>query len=270
MSHKEKERETIELESNSAAAITFHEFCKLHRHEEILKEFEFIIMNPLDGVHVFPSLKSLQVWYGVIFIRTGPYAEGIFHFKVILSDDYPYTRPSIRFDSNVYHNEVSTNGTFNLKNRSPSWSKCKSQIWEALYHMRQSFYHPNIPFSSCNSSGKDAIPVLDTNKDKFMARARSCVLESLMEFEEQETDITAADCEADNPFNCRILSPRSNSSIKRTFLIKAGGGNTNEIGRAEDDLLSWTKHTFEKMIVNISNYSMNGTKSPQNRIPPGL
>ena len=35
------------------------------------------------------SLSSAAEWYGVIFVRSGVYQEGIFRFKIIIPENYP-------------------------------------------------------------------------------------------------------------------------------------------------------------------------------------
>ncbi len=246
------------VNTNNSSSITFHEFTKAHRQEAILREFEFIAGNLIDGVHVFPSVKSLQVWYGVIFVRKGPFAEGIFHYKIILSDDYPYVKPCIRFESNVFHPQVNSSGILNLNSKLNYWKETKSQIWEALKYLHECFYDVN----TCYASNDEAAHVFSSNMEEFKARARSCVLESLLEFEEQETDVNNMDSETDNPFNCKLLSPRDNATLKKIFHLK-------NLGTENEDLLSWTKYTVGKMFSTISNYSINGLSPQSNKVTPG-
>ena len=238
-------REIFEQRNGS---IDFLEFCKLHRHETILKEFESISENPIDGIYVFPSLKSLQIWYGVVFVSTGLYAEGIFHFKVILNDDYPFSLPRIRFDSNVFHPQVNPKGTLNII-YSISPNEHKGKIWNALKYTRDCFH--NINQAAC--SNQNVLNIMTTNSDEFKALTRGCVLESLYELEERGTGGSNSDLEIDNPFNAKLLSTQICSTIKREFSSQELEDDTE----SEESLISWTKHTMGKMWNNFTSLNQN-------------
>lgn len=232
--------------------LNFQSFYSIYRDKEIFKEFQYITEHPINGIYVFPSIKSLQIWYGVIFIHEGLFAEGIFHFKVILNDDYPYSKPSIRFTSNVFHPRISQHGMLNIDVGHSRWKTCKHWVHEALNFTRHCLC--NIDTFNFDGDIESRANEDTNNTDDYKARTRSCVLESLLEFEERETNASQTEFETDNPFNCKLLSPRINSSLKRNILLK-GFDNA----RPEESLIGWTKQTVGKMWNNISHYSVNNS-----------
>ena len=52
-------------------------------------EYSHLQKNAPAGVFVMPSLESLRVWHGVIFVRKGVYQGGVFKFRVDLPPEYP-------------------------------------------------------------------------------------------------------------------------------------------------------------------------------------
>jgi ubiquitin-protein ligase len=45
----------------------------------------------------------LLVWHGVVFVREGPYKDGIFKFQMNIPPSYPAKAPEVSFISKVYH-----------------------------------------------------------------------------------------------------------------------------------------------------------------------
>ncbi|KAK9459673.1 uncharacterized protein V1516DRAFT_680516 [Lipomyces oligophaga] len=64
--------------------------------QELMVEYANIGSLCPSGVYVSASPTTPQVWYGVIFIRKGPYAGGIFRFMLFFPDLYPFTLPILR------------------------------------------------------------------------------------------------------------------------------------------------------------------------------
>lgn len=46
-------------------------------------EYKHLKQNAPGGVFVIPSVNHLRIWYGVIFVRRGHYANGIFKFRCV-------------------------------------------------------------------------------------------------------------------------------------------------------------------------------------------
>lgn len=56
-----------------------------------------------SGVYILPQFDDLRVWHGVVFVRDGPYKDGIFKFELIIPTTYPSNAPEVNFLTKVYH-----------------------------------------------------------------------------------------------------------------------------------------------------------------------
>ena len=43
-----------------------------------MAEYNLLLKQKLPGIYCIPSANSSLLWYGVLFIRQGPYQEGVF------------------------------------------------------------------------------------------------------------------------------------------------------------------------------------------------
>ena len=216
----------------------FECFYKHYRDKLIQNELELIFLNSQDGIHVVPSCKSLQIWFGVIFVKEGPYNEGIFHFNIFFRDSFPETRPVLRFKSKIFHPQIDQNkGTLNLKN---VYNKRRHvPVWELLRHTRSYFYSIDVK----DSFNSEASHLFTSNIDKFNARCRASVLDSLLEYEEQIYDQSK---ESENPFFCSILDKSSLQGVKKIML------SMNYEVLKESSVIEWAKNHLGKVLNNIS------------------
>ena len=113
-------------ENNSTSESELRPFFRDH---EILAEYKLLCNNVSSGVYVVPSLRSIQVWNGVIFIKIGMFAEGCFKFNLNIPDDFPYSRPSVHFITPVFHPQINEKGELNLTKAFPTWTPRKDRIW---------------------------------------------------------------------------------------------------------------------------------------------
>ncbi|KAH8085088.1 hypothetical protein JL720_7809 [Aureococcus anophagefferens] len=51
-------------------------------------EYKHLKQNSPGGIYVVPSFADLRTWHGVIFVRRGMYASGVFKFRVELPPEY--------------------------------------------------------------------------------------------------------------------------------------------------------------------------------------
>uniref|UniRef100_A0A8D8L1K7 Protein crossbronx homolog n=1 Tax=Culex pipiens TaxID=7175 RepID=A0A8D8L1K7_CULPI len=56
---------------------------------KILTEYKRLQCEDLGGIYVIPSHENSFVWFGVLFVRSGPYKNGVFRFTLTLSDKFP-------------------------------------------------------------------------------------------------------------------------------------------------------------------------------------
>jgi ubiquitin-protein ligase len=92
-------------------------------------------------VYVLPDTASLRIWHGVIFVRKGIYANGIFKFRVNLPLHYgdPQVWPAITFTSKVFNPLVHPeSGEVDLTLLLPSWDpRTGSCMLTALTYLKK-------------------------------------------------------------------------------------------------------------------------------------
>ncbi|KAJ8602654.1 hypothetical protein CTAYLR_004096 [Chrysophaeum taylorii] len=103
-------------------------------------EYKHLRSNAPGGVYVVPI--ELRRWSGVIFVRRGLYAGGVFKFEVRLPPAYNDhdAWPELRFLSDVFSPYVSPEGAVDLKAAYPSWNPSKHFVVTALTFLKKLFY----------------------------------------------------------------------------------------------------------------------------------
>jgi len=153
------------------------------RDHEILAEYKLLCNNVSSGVYVVPSLRSIQVWNGVIFIKIGMFAEGCFKFNLNIPDDFPYSRPSVNFTTPVFHPQINEHGELNLTKAFPTWTPRKDRIWHLLRYAKRCFFSVNT-FDATNSAAAASV---QDSIENYRQQAKLCVLESVrLNYKEEE------------------------------------------------------------------------------------
>ncbi|KAJ1891879.1 hypothetical protein LPJ66_006673 [Kickxella alabastrina] len=92
------------------------------------------------GVYVMPSLKSINVWYGVMFIKRGYWRDAVVRFRIDIPREYPRTHPIITLATSVVHPLVrQDDGQFALEQQFPQWTPYSDYIFHALHYLKNSF-----------------------------------------------------------------------------------------------------------------------------------
>jgi len=75
------------------------------RDYKVTIEYKHLKSHAPGGVYLVPSLDSLRTFHGVIFVRRGPFTNGIFKFLLELPPQYNdlHQHPKITFLSPVYN-----------------------------------------------------------------------------------------------------------------------------------------------------------------------
>ncbi|PVU99162.1 hypothetical protein BB560_005550, partial [Smittium megazygosporum] len=93
-----------------------------------------------SGIYTMTSFTSFNIWYGCLFVHHGPWKGGVFKFKVLFPNEYPYKAPEIYFLTKLNHPLVSkSDGKFNLKPQFPEWKAYEDYLFLALAFMKNSF-----------------------------------------------------------------------------------------------------------------------------------
>jgi len=232
-----------ELSSTPTRSV-FDEFYKHYRDKEITEELSLYKNHQQDGVYITPSVMSLQIWFGVIFIRDGLYDEGIFHFTIYFTDEFPSTRPVLRFKSKVFHPQIEPKkGTLSLDSLYTNSKNKRVHVWEIVRQARSSFYQLDVNGASNN----EAALLFHDNFTTFKARCRSSVLDSLLEYEERRHQDAY---EAENPLKCALLDDELYNCVKT--LLKSKNNLENNKG-----IFLWARNQLGKVLNNITYYTAN-------------
>ncbi|KAJ2084214.1 hypothetical protein H4R24_000156 [Coemansia sp. RSA 988] len=95
--------------------------------------------NP-RGVYVMPSLGSINVWYGVMFVKRGYWRDAVIRFRIDIPREYPRTHPVITMGTSVSHPLVRLeDGRFGLEQQFPQWTAYSDYIYHALHYLKNAF-----------------------------------------------------------------------------------------------------------------------------------
>mmetsp|Transcript_17985 Transcript_17985/g.23438 ORF Transcript_17985/g.23438 Transcript_17985/m.23438 type:complete len:260 (+) Transcript_17985:39-818(+) len=142
-------------------------------------EFRHLQENAPGGVYVIPN--KLRSWDGLIFVRRGMYASGVFKFRVELPPNYNDYNvwPKICFKTKVYSPMVNPEtGEIDLKSAYPTWDPTKHYVVMALTFVKKIFYLkkgdvPQTPFHPVAAEAFESDPA------EFLKKVSACVNASL-------------------------------------------------------------------------------------------
>jgi len=111
----------------------------------LLMEFKKLKHQAPPGVYVLPSIYSLRLWHGVIFLRKGLYKNGIFKFFLKIPESYPENGPKVVFVSQVFHPLIDpSTGDLDLSIQFPKWTPNKDFIVLLLAFIKKIFYNTSF------------------------------------------------------------------------------------------------------------------------------
>jgi len=150
-----------------------HSYGSYFLEYSLMAEFNLLLKQKLPGIYCIPSAKSSLVWFGVLFIRQGPYQEGVFRFHVEIPENYPDGDvPKVVFDNPVFHPSVDPNtNSLNVKQGFHKWKRNVNHIWQLLLYTRRVFYKIDL----ANPLNMEAASLYERDIEQFQIRARSCV-----------------------------------------------------------------------------------------------
>jgi len=150
-----------------------HSYGSYFLEYSLMAEFNLLLKQKLPGIYCIPSAKSSLVWFGVLFIRQGPYQEGVFRFQVEIPENYPDGDvPKVVFDNPVFHPSVDPNSnSLNVKQGFHKWKRNVNHIWQLLLYTRRVFYKIDL----ANPLNMEAASLYERDIEQFQIRARSCV-----------------------------------------------------------------------------------------------
>ncbi|CAG9826301.1 unnamed protein product [Diabrotica balteata] len=152
---------------------------KIYKQEYvILAEYKMVQNENIPGVYVIPSKESSLVWFGVIFVRSGCYEEGIFRFTIFLDEEFPDSgRPKVIFHTKIFHPVIDADsGELNLLKAFPQWSKLEEHVWQVVKYIHWIFL--DMDRSVEHAVNTEAAEMYKNNLQEFKEKAAELIKES--------------------------------------------------------------------------------------------
>lgn len=148
------------------------------RDYKVTIEYKHLKSHAPGGVYLVPSLHSLREFYGIIFVRRGPYTNGIFKFRMTLPPQYNDvdTYPRIFFTSFVFNPHVNPeSGELELRSAYPKWNPTQHYLVTVLTFLKKIFYAKNFAEAKGNVPAKE---LAVSDPDEYRNQVDMCVRES--------------------------------------------------------------------------------------------
>jgi ubiquitin-protein ligase len=149
------------------------------RDYKVTIEYKHLKQHAPGGVYLVPSLDDLRHFYGVIFVRRGPFTNGIFKFQVKLPEKYNdvNTHPEIQFSSYVYNPHVDPEtGILDVKSAYPRWDPHRHYLVTVLTYLKKIFYLKS--FGDDARANPEAKHLAATDPEAYRTQVDFCVRES--------------------------------------------------------------------------------------------
>ena len=193
-------------------------------------EYSHLQKNAPAGVFVMPSLESLRVWHGVIFVRKGVYQNGVFKFRVDLPPEYPELDawPRVTFVVARVFNPLVDEESGALDVRAGfagevRWDPQRHYIVHVLTFLKKIFYEKE--FGRYGSIANREALALHARADKgeYMRRVEACVRASAEGVYEAEPGSTM-----------RFSKPRKSHAQLRASMIGPRRADADDAEEGDD------------------------------------
>ncbi|CAH2268811.1 protein crossbronx homolog [Pararge aegeria] len=190
-----------------------------HQEYIIMAEYRMLQTENLPGIYVIPSHDNSFLWYGVIFIRSGLYAGGVFRFTLTLPEKFPDdTVPSVKFTSQIFHPGIdASTGILNLCEVFPQWDRKQNHIWQILKYLNWIFANLNMKVPVNN----EASALFKTNKKLFIDKVKECIASSI------EHVYDAPTTEDKHYITFQPYDPNIHDNAKNVMLKEPGGNESS-------------------------------------------
>lgn len=162
------------------------------RDYKVTIEYKHLKQHAPGGVYLIPSFDDLRTFHGAVFVRRGPFTNGIFKFRIKLPPRYNDFNawPSIRFTSRVYNPHVDPDtGELDVKAAYPTWDPHRHYLVTVLTYLKKIFYMKS--FGDEARANPDARDLVNSNHKEYRKRVEACVKESQREVFVNEEGCTA-------------------------------------------------------------------------------
>jgi ubiquitin-protein ligase len=148
------------------------------RDYKVTIEYKHLKSHAPGGVYLIPSMDNLRKFYGVIFVRRGPFTNGIFKFSLKLPPKYNDRDmwPQIVFSSHVFNPYINEKtGELDIKSAYPTWDPSRHYLVTVLTYLKKIFYSKNFTDAHANPQAKE---LAESNPDTYRQKVEECVRES--------------------------------------------------------------------------------------------
>jgi len=74
-----------------------------------------------------------------LFIHKGYYRDAVFKFQLSIPQDYPDRRPTVRFNSDMWHPLIDNQGYLALQYQFPQWRPHRDYLFHVLHFIKAAF-----------------------------------------------------------------------------------------------------------------------------------
>eukprot|EP00532_Pseudo-nitzschia_australis_P020784 CAMPEP_0168287290 /NCGR_PEP_ID=MMETSP0142_2-20121227/2092_1 /TAXON_ID=44445 /ORGANISM="Pseudo-nitzschia australis, Strain 10249 10 AB" /LENGTH=245 /DNA_ID=CAMNT_0008232573 /DNA_START=88 /DNA_END=823 /DNA_ORIENTATION=- len=148
------------------------------RDYKVTIEYKHLKSHAPGGVYLIPSMDSLRHFHGIIFVRRGPFTNGIFKFRLSLPPKYNDTNmwPRIIFSGHVFNPYVNEeSGELDVQSAYPTWDPSRHYLVTVLTYLKKIFYAKNFADARANTVAKE---LAETDPQAYKKKVEECVHES--------------------------------------------------------------------------------------------
>lgn len=148
------------------------------RDYKVTIEYKHLKSHAPGGVYLVPTLSDLRHFHGIIFVRRGPFTNGVFKFQLTLPKKYndKNQHPTILFSTPVYNPHVDpATGMLDIVSAYPVWDPSKHYLVTVLTFLKKIFYAKSFDDAVAN---QEAVELQATNMAAYRAAVDACVRES--------------------------------------------------------------------------------------------
>jgi ubiquitin-protein ligase len=148
------------------------------RDYKVTIEYKHLKSHAPGGVYLVPSLDDLRKFYGIIFVRRGPFTNGIFKFQLRLPPTYNDVNqhPRITFESYIYNPHVNAEtGELDITTAYPRWDPSKHYLVTVLTFLKKIFYAKTFDDAMANPEARE---LAKNDASTYRKNVDACVRES--------------------------------------------------------------------------------------------
>lgn len=143
------------------------------------------------SVYVMPSRNLSLIWDGVIFVRSGPFKNGIFRFTLQLEPTFPLQKfpPVIKLLTPLLHPLVHDDTLiFDSSSAFPTWND-SDHIYEILKFLKYALENLDYCCTQIQRpSNPSAVELHNKNRQRFLELSRETVTRSVNEVFNSSSD----------------------------------------------------------------------------------